>query len=179
MSFTSSITEQQVLTALGNWLTTLLPAGTAIQQGQQNGIPQPLPPSCIMTPVTRFRFSQNVDTWANNDTVNTIQVMTDTRYDVQLDFYSVDSAASENAQTFAALWRDDYAYEALISSGVGVLYASAPLNLAEYVNDSKQYERRWTVTASMEIQPVIDVPAQFSNAVQVQIESVDVEFPPT
>lgn len=177
MSYSNSITEAQVLTAVGNWLQTILPAGTAIQQGQQNSVPQPLPPSVIMTPVSRFRLSTNIDTWVNTPLVDTLQIETDTRYDLQLDFYSLDSQASENAQVVMALWRDAFAYATLAPLGIAPLYTSEPANLS-YVNDQKQYEHRWTLTAYGEINPVISVPQQFADTLVGGVFNVDATFPP-
>ena len=41
MTITVSITEADVFTVLGNFLTQILPAGTAIVRGQVNRVPEP------------------------------------------------------------------------------------------------------------------------------------------
>jgi hypothetical protein len=175
VSYTNSITETQVFTALRAWLLSIIPAGTEVVRGQGNRVPLPKGPFCVITPLFRTRLSTNIDTWRNTPMVDTLQIETDTRYDVQLDCYG--DAASENAQLVMALWRDGFAYDTLAPQGVAPLYTSEPQQM-NFTNDQDQYEDRWLVTLVMEINPIITVPQQFADTLVGGVFNVDATFPP-
>jgi hypothetical protein len=61
MSAILSLTESQLMKALGDFITSLLPAGVGIQQGQQNRAPEPLGDFVLMWPILRRRVSTNED----------------------------------------------------------------------------------------------------------------------
>ena len=59
---TLSITEAQVFQALGDFLTSVLPAGTPVVRGQQNRVPEPATVDhVVMWPITKSRLATNVD----------------------------------------------------------------------------------------------------------------------
>lgn len=59
---TPSITENAVITALGDFLTAILPASCPVVQGQANRVPPPATSDyAVMTPFTRGRLATNVD----------------------------------------------------------------------------------------------------------------------
>jgi hypothetical protein len=58
---TPSITEDAVITALGNFLTAVLPAGVTIVRGQINRVSEPEGDFVVMWPLRRPRLSTNYD----------------------------------------------------------------------------------------------------------------------
>jgi hypothetical protein len=66
MPITVSITETQILTALGNFLVKILPSGCQVIRGQTNRVPQPQAQNyCVMTPTVRSRLATNADNSAD------------------------------------------------------------------------------------------------------------------
>jgi hypothetical protein len=62
--FTATPTEANIFTALGGFLTAVLPAGIPIEVGQTNRIAEPAAPDfVIMWPLSRPRISTNVDSY--------------------------------------------------------------------------------------------------------------------
>ncbi len=61
-----SITESQVLTALGDFIVAILPAGVEVVRGQDNLVAEPSGPDfVVMTPTMRNRIETNIDTAAD------------------------------------------------------------------------------------------------------------------
>lgn len=61
-----NITEDQVMTALGDFIVAILPPGVAVRRGQLNLVAEPMPDDfVIMTPTMRNRIETNIDTSAD------------------------------------------------------------------------------------------------------------------
>ena len=174
MTIALSITEIGALTAIRSFLLGCLPAGTEVVHGQDNRVAMPTGDFVTMTPILRTRLAMNVDNWVLSDPAAvTKTIETDTRLDVQLDVYS-NLYASENAQLIAMLFRDQYAVDALQVAGFDIapLYCSDPRQMV-FTNAESQYESRWSIDISVQINPVATVPQQFANS--VAIVKIDVE----
>jgi hypothetical protein len=66
MTIAVSLTESAVFTALGNFLTAILPSTVAIVQAQNNRVPEPSVPDFVtMTMLRRPRLGTNIDTTAD------------------------------------------------------------------------------------------------------------------
>ena len=177
MSLTLSITEDEVMTAIRSFLLTVFP-GTEIVQGQDNRVTMPDEAGWILlTPILSARLATNIDTWSNAGAPTTQADQTFWRHDVQVDCFG--ASAHDNATIIGQLWRDDYAYSNLVATGYDIapLYASDLRNL-EFVNDSAQYEKRWSIDLSLQASPVVNVPQQFAGVAQVTPISVDATYPP-
>lgn len=104
-----------------------------------------------------------------------------TQCEVQLDFHSDSGAGGDMANTVSALFRDAYGVQQFADQspnyGVVPLYADDPRQ-APFINDQQQWEWRWTVQAMLQANIVVSVPQQYADAVDVDVISVDAEFPP-
>ena len=152
MSLTLSITESQALAALRqSYLLALFP-GVSVTRGQGNRAPLPPGPNWILiTPIVRARLSEPWDGISVTGSVTTASVTQNTRLDVQVDCFG--PAAEDNITQIVMTWRDLYARNALAGTGVTPGYQSEPRNLT-FVNDQSQYEFRWSIDLSMEVDPV-------------------------
>lgn len=66
MTFAPSPNQSAIMTALGNFLASILPAGVLVVQGQDNRVPEPIGADfVIMTPIMRQRLETNVDTYSD------------------------------------------------------------------------------------------------------------------
>jgi hypothetical protein len=174
-----SLTEANIMQTLGNFFTAILP-DVEIRRGQENRTTLPSGPNwLVMTPILRTRLDTNTDIFSVTDTVGITAAGTTIRLDVQADCYG--PAAEDNAQIISTLFRDEYATAFFFHSGFAVspLYTFEPRNLT-FINDAAQYEPRWNVDVSLEINPVVTFPQQYMDAVgPVTIISVDEKYPPT
>jgi hypothetical protein len=87
------------------------------------------------------------------------------RLDVQVDFYGI--TAGDQAAAVQAVYRTSYAV-AQFPAGIAPLYCTdahqSPLTTGE-----EQYLARWTITASLQYDPVVYIPLQFATALKVNI----------
>lgn len=163
-----SITEDQVLDALGEFLAVALP-GVPVSRGQANRVPEPLGPNfVIVTPMQRLMLSATTHEWRAAD--DAIDVQRQTRADLQVDLYGPQS--TDLAQIMTTLLRDDFAVEQMEGTGVRPLYCDDGRQMP-LVNGEAQYEDRWMVRVSLQINPVVSTPAQFADSVRVQIVKAD------
>lgn len=100
---------------------------------------------------------------------------------VQCDFHTADNTAADAAQMVATLFRDEYGVQLFAdqepNAGVVPLFADDPRYMP-FWNDQQQAEWRWVVDAHMQINQVVVVPQQYTDAVNVILYSVDVLEPP-
>lgn len=235
---TPSLSQTQVLKVVGDFLQSILPAGTSVTVGQVNRVPQPEGNSVVMWPLRVPRLATNVDddddakfqgsiagalmavdAIAIGDVVpgrtlfgegvagGTVigvqqsgdpggvgtyavapsQTVTETtlsaggatkeqstEFVMQADVHGPSSG--DNAQTISTLFRDGYAVDQLDSTGVTPLYADEPRQMP-FITGADQYEDRWSVDLHMQIKPVVTVPQEYADSVDMTLVDVDVAFP--
>ncbi len=179
MSFSLSITEANLMTVVGNFLTAVLPTGTQVVRGQDNRVPLPQGPNWVaMTPVVSTRMATNIDTWDFTDDPAATDMLTYMQADVQVDCFG--PLAHDMAQIVLTAFRDDYAVQQIAAAGFDItpLYTSDPRNLS-FTNDQDQYEYRWSLDLSLQVNPSLSAPQQFADALAAGIISVDEQYPPT
>lgn len=193
-----ALTEADFMTALHGYIVTVtgLDGGVVFRGNQSRMV---LPKSgayCIYTPIIRQRRGTNVytfDATDKPDNENGVDSMTAlVLIDVQVDFY-VDGAA-QNAQALEIASRSYYGTDYFKAAGVDVRVCTAqnPRNLTG-IDASNQYEERWSVTITTEINCGITQLLPWFEDVQFRtvvpgtdppeytegIKNVDVYFPPT
>ena len=180
MSATVSITEDDVTTALRTFLLSVVYAGVEVVLGQDNLVGEPEADNFIvMTPTRRGRLATNVDTWSLTDPNPTaIDHLQPTQVDVQLDIHG--KLSTDLAQIISTTFRDEYCVE--VFEGIGI--AMRPLNADDghqvpFLNAENQYETRWVMNLSMQIDPVVSTNQQFANTLgPVGLIEVDTTYPP-
>lgn len=236
---TPSITQDQVNTALGNFLTAILPAGVTVIVGQVNRVAEPEGDFVVMWPLRRPRLATNLDTSADakftGSIAGTVMTITEvitgvmnegatvfgvnvadgttvsaqtggtpggvgtytvapsqavssttlsagateieqsTEVVMQIDVHG--PASADNAQTISTLFRDEYAVEQLDQAAVAIspLYADDPRQMP-FITAASQYEDRWTVDVHMQINPIVSVPTEFADSVDLTTVDVDVAY---
>lgn len=99
---------------------------------------------------------------------------------VQLDFHSENTTlAGDMAQTVSTLLRDEYGVTSFANqpSGVVPLLADDPRQMP-FINDQQQYEWRWIVTATFQVNQQVSVAQEYADAVNVGLIEVDGRYPP-
>lgn len=162
MTATISITESNILTALGNFLVGALPAGVTIVRGQDNQVVEPLDDFVVMTPMLRNRLATNVDSWLYVAAPTTLAHLQSVQVTVQIDVYGPNSG--DYSQIVSTLLRDAYACDVFEASGFDIqpLYAGDPTQ-RPFINGEGQYENRWGVDAVLQANPIVSSPQDFAN----------------
>lgn len=106
------------------------------------------------------------------------QIYTPTEVAIQLDVYG--PASVENAQIVSQIFRDEYAYDFFrnLSDTITPLVADDPRQMP-WINDQAQYENRWTVEATFQLNETLSIPQQYADSVILGVINVDAEYPPS
>ncbi|MFJ3048511.1 LIC_12616 family protein [Herbaspirillum chlorophenolicum] len=172
---TISITEEQLFTALRDFITSLVDPDLPVIRGLQNRVPTPKGDFVAMSPLSAPPLSTSVQTYdALTDQQTNQQSM---QWTAQIDCYG--ESANDVAAMLVAMTRTPYAAERFATGGLGIqpLYASDPRQLS-FVTGESEYQPRWTFELSLQYNPQVTVPQQFADELDLGLINVDVEFPP-
>ena len=154
--YTSSITVDQVIDALADFLGPFVP-GAQVVRAQVNRVAMPSNPGVVLTEMLQVDLSVPATDYQPD--VDTATVYGPTRIDVQIDFYG--AQAGEFCKTVKTAFRSHWGYEHF-PANIKPLYTSdgmqSPLTTGE-----QQYESRWTLTASLQYNPTVTVPQEFAD----------------
>lgn len=175
VTYIISITDEQVFTALRNWILGSAIAGDCLQ-GPINraSMPDATNDFVIMSPINRSRLSLNSTAYPTTGTqTNTASF----DYAIQLDCYGPN--AGDVASILHDSWYSDQAFNLLNPQGVSPLWIEEP-RFMPLVNGEQQYENRWVMTLHLQFKPAITDPQQSASAVSINpanIINVDVRYP--
>lgn len=96
---------------------------------------------------------------------------------MQLDVHGPKSA--DNVALITTLFRDEFGVDQFRASGFDVtpLYMSDPRQ-GPFLNDEDQIEQRWVIDCVMQCNPIVTVPQEFADALNVTLIEVDASYPP-
>ena len=181
------LTEADFMAALHGYISSVTGLEEKrIFRGQQSRMVLPKSGAyCIYTPIIRRRRGTNaylfnaigkLDNKNGDDAITALVLV-----DVQVDFYADDSAQYAQALEMASrsYMGTDYFKRRQKPLDVRVVTAENPRNLTG-IDQSNQYEQRWSVTITAEINAVLtnDLP-WFEDVTFEKFVNVDAEFPPT
>lgn len=158
-SYAVTISDDDVMRALGDFLSRV--TGAEVIQGQQNRVPEPKSANFI-TMISAGRVQLATTTHESDIEVNRIAATRSTRCDMQINVYG--PRATDNGQIITTLFRDDFGCEFLAPYGMAPLYCDDGRQMP-LVNGEFQYEQRWLIRASLQINPSVSTPAQFADTV--------------
>lgn len=176
-NYIASITVDNVIKALGDFIKTLLPAGdpppVPVIRAEVNRVAPPYDQFVELTELLELDLSVPAMNYAN--IVNqTAEIDASTRIDVQIDFYGEDSG--DFAKAFKSAFRSSWGYDQFPVT-VKPLYTSDGMQ-TPLVTGEEQYERRWTLTASLQYNPSVTVPQQSATTATAIIKQ-PANFPTT
>ncbi len=180
MTAALNVTQDNAFTALGSFLTEILPVGIGIYQAQTNRVPEPsIANFVLMTPLFRERLETNITSYSDGHITDDPEIRTDlqpTKFTVQLDVHGPE--AGNNVQIITTLFRSSYAVDQFITSGFDVtpLYHSEPQQIP-FINGEQQFEQRWTVDVHMQVNAITTVTQQFADQLAVGVISVEEHYP--
>ena len=154
--YTSSITVDQVIDALADFLAPFVP-GAQVVRAQVNRVAMPSNPGVVLTEMLQVDLS--VPATEYQPDAGTATIEGPTRIDIQIDFYG--AQAGEFCKTVKTAFRSHWGF-AHFPANIKPLYTSdgiqSPLTTGE-----QQYESRWTLTASLQYNPIVTVPQDFAD----------------
>lgn len=105
------------------------------------------------------------------------RAMAPTQFDIQIDVHG--PAAGDNVQLISTLFRDEFATDYFDNCPIDIqaLYASDPRQIP-FINGEAQWESRWSIDVSLQVNQVAQVPQQFADTLDVGLIDVDAVFPP-
>jgi len=154
--YSSSITVDQVIDALADFLAPFVPAAQIVR-AQVNRVAMPPNPCVILTEMLQVDLSVPDTEYQPDDSTATIKGPT--RIDVQIDFYG--EQASEFCKTVKTAFRSHWGFSHF-PANIKPLYTSDGIQ-APLVTGEQQYESRWTLTASLQYNPIVTVPQDFAD----------------
>lgn len=180
MNATISPQLADVYAALRTFIQGVVGPNIEVIEGLGNRVPMPAWPFIAMTAIASHRQATNVDTdtdlfYATPPQPGITSSEQSTQLDLQLDFYG--PLSNSWATMIGTLFRDDYACEALAPL-CQPLYADDP-QMMPLTTAEDQYLERWTVTASIQYNPVVVTGQTFAATLDIVAKDVDVIFPPS
>jgi hypothetical protein len=151
--YAADLTVDACIDALSAFLTPFV-GGAEIVRAQANRVPMPSTPCVVLTELIQVDFSMPV---VVPDDIGVLATITGPkRIDIQIDFYAPN--AGDLCAAVKTVYRSPYAV-AQFPAGIAPLYCDDGRQTA-LVTGEQQYESRWTLTASMQYNPSVDVPSQ-------------------
>ncbi len=165
--YTSDITTDIVMDALEVYLRPFVPG--EIIQAQTNRVPMPKAPSAVMTDLMTVDLSIP-NQYYDNVNLNSY-IKNSKRFDIQVDFYghNADSYCTAVKNSFAV----GYGFDKF-PANIKPLYTSDGIQ-SQLIGGEQQFENRWTLTLSLQVNPIVVVPQDSANiATVVLLEPVDI-----
>lgn len=187
MSAILTFGEAAVFEAIRAFLLQILPiptTGLEVIKAQVNRVPEPASPDfVVMTQILRTRLSTNTNTYLDGffnapPIPGTTMSLAPTQFDVQLDVHG--PASGDNIQLISTLWRDEYGvrfFDEFPGVDAEPLFTSEPRQMP-FINSESQWETRWTIDLSLQLNEVVVTPQEFADQLDVGLISVDVVYPP-
>lgn len=170
--------DSNVMQALGQFLTAIMPAGVEVIRGQENRVAPPDGDYVVMNPGRRNARWLPSQTWDQTDpNPTTVTVTAPTAPVVQCDFHG--ESAADNASILTSLMRTPWGVDQFKAMNLGVtpLSATDPVQ-APFKTGEQQYEDRWTVDIELQINAVITVTQDFAATLEIGLVNVDAAYPP-
>lgn len=181
MTLTVTPLMDDVITDVGNFIVSIVPAGTPVLRGPIDRAAYPNVDFVLMTPVFRDPLRTVIVTDDDPGTgVGTATWEQGTKVELQVDLYG-DSLGADWCAMFSTMWRTEYACDALGTTAPGVpcspLYTDGG-RMMPLVTGEEQYLERWMVRTFLQYNPTVSTPQDYADTVDITVISVDVAFPP-
>lgn len=160
--YVPSITIDAVMDALGAFLQPFVGAATIVR-AQVNRVAPPSSPYVELTEILQVDLETPIS--ASDPANSQVSMSAPKRIDIQVDFYGPSSG--DYCTAVKSVFRSFYA-PAQFPDGIAPLYCSDG-HQVPLITGEEQYETRWTITASLQYNPVVVLPQQFGNKLAVNI----------
>lgn len=167
--YTTSITVDNVIDALADFLQPFVD-GADIIRGQVNRVSMPALPCVILTEL--FHVDLRVPS-QDYDVLNAeVDLSSSNRIDIQVDFYG--DSAGDYCRSVETAFRTMWGFDAF-PAGIKPLYTSDGIQ-SPLISGEQQYVPRWTLTVSMQYNPIVSVPQEFADELSATTIAADVLY---
>lgn len=164
--------DDAVYTALGNFLNTIMDGAAEVVRQLDNRVPMPDGPFVTMGPSSMQRLSWPMGSYDRDAGLRKFEQHT--RYTIQLDFYGPQS--HDQAWSVATLFFTEYGVQQFKPGGVSPLYCDDPHQMP-LIDGEQQFEQRWSFNVHVQYNPVISVPQEFADELEIGLIEVDSTYP--
>lgn len=158
--YTISIIIDDVIDALKAAIQPFV-GSTQIVRGQSNRTPMPNNPCVVLTELLSVDLSVPRTEYQN--IAETATVTGPTRIDIQVDFY--DGLSGEYCKLIQMMFRTGIGFDSFPAT-IKPLYCSDGVQ-SPLITGEQQWESRWTLTASLQYNPVVTLPQQSADSLNM------------
>ena len=141
------------------FLTSLWPIGGGVEvvYAQENGVTLPQDPCIMLNTISTKRLDYNTHRMSADTSTQELTITQQVEVHLQLDFFG--SGAQSRLSQFTTLWQDAYAFDWFKANNLTArpLYARER-NQVQFINESDNFEQRWTCDAALQIAQSVTVP---------------------
>jgi len=167
--YTASITVDKVIDALADFLQPFA-YGATVVRAQVNLVSMPLLPCVVLTEL--FHVDLRIPS-QDYDTLNDEALLSaSNRVDIQVDFYG--ESAGDYCRSVETAFRTMWGFDQF-PAGIKPLYTSDGIQ-SPLISGEQQYVSRWTLTVSMQYNPVVAVPQEFAEEATATTIAADVLY---
>jgi hypothetical protein len=178
MTLTVAPLMDDVITDVGNFIVSIVPAGTPVLRGPIDRAAYPNVDFVLVTPVFRDPLRTTIVT--HDPDAGVARWEQGTKVELQVDLYG-DTLGADWCAMFSTMWKTEYACDALGTIAPGVpcspLYTDGG-RMMPLVTGEEQYSERWMVRTFLQYNPTVSTPQDYADTVDITVISVDVAFPP-
>lgn len=165
-----------IITDVGNFIVSIVPAGTPVLRGPIDRAATPNVDFVLMTPVFRDPLRTTIVTDHDPGVgVGTATWEQGTKVELQVDLYG-DTFGADWCALFSTMWKTEYACDAL-GTLCSPLYTDGGRQIP-LVTGEEQFLERWMVRTFLQYNPTVSTPQDYADTVDITVISVDVAFPP-
>lgn len=163
-NYQTSITIDQVMDALAAFIKIFLPDGAQVIRAQVNRVAPPPSPFVEIKEIFEVDLNLPYDDFQGKTQITNITAST--KIDIQVDFYG--AASGDYCKAFKQALRTEWGYNQF-PPGVKPLYSDDGRQMP-LITGEEQYETRWTLTASLQYNPIVTVPQQSATVLTPTVE---------
>jgi hypothetical protein len=167
--YTASITVDTVIDALGDFLEPFV-NGAEIIRAQVNRVSMPHLPCVVLTEL--FHIDLRVPSQDYDEVNDEALLSASNRLDIQVDFYG--DSAGDYCRSVETAFRTMWGFDTF-PAGIKPLYTSDGIQ-SPLISGEQQYTPRWTLTVSMQYNPIVSVPQQFADELAATTIAADVLY---
>jgi hypothetical protein len=147
-----------IIETLATFIELFIP-NVEIVRSQGNKVSPPKTPCIVLREILQVDLSVPI---LDYNYANSMMITGPTRIDVQVDFYGPD--AGDQCKVLQTVFRlaDKF------PSNVKPLYTSDGIQ-SPLITGERQFESRWTLTASLQYNPIVTVPQQYAETATVTL----------
>lgn len=167
--YTTSITVDTVIDALGDFLEPFVD-GAEIVRAQVNRVSMPPLPCVVLTEL--FHIDLRVPSQDYDEVNDEALLSASNRLDIQVDFYG--ESAGDYCRSVETAFRTMWGFDQF-PAGIKPLYTSDGIQ-SPLISGEQQYVSRWTLTVSVQYNPVVAVPQEFAEEATATTIAADVLY---